>query len=191
MLTQLLLMIINAIGAFIVGLLLVRFLMQWTRVSFRNQVGHFVTSLTDWLVLPLRRFVPGILGLDLATLVGAWLVQTLLVLVEVWLRGLPFGATALAGLGIVLVLGFFEILRLGVYVIIGIVLISAVLSWVNPYAPLAPLFNGLARPFLRPLQRVIPTVANIDLSPLVLLLLLQVVLVLLNSLRANLMGAMF
>lgn len=191
MLTQLLLMIINAIGAFIVGLLLVRFLMQWTRVSFRNQVGHFVTSLTDWLVVPLRRFVPGILGLDLATLVGAWLVQTLLVLVEVWLRGLPFGATALAGLGIVLVLGFFEILRLGVYVIIGIVLISAVLSWVNPYAPLAPLFNGMARPFLRPLQRFIPPVANIDLSPLVLLLLLQVVLVLLNSLRASLMGAMF
>ncbi|MCK7500011.1 MAG: YggT family protein [Comamonadaceae bacterium] len=64
-----------------------------------------------------------------------------------------------------------ETVRLFVFLMIGVVLISAVMSWVNPYSPFAPLFNALARPFLRPLQRVIPPISNIDLSPLVLLLL--------------------
>ena len=60
------------------------------------------------------------------------------------------------------------------------------MSWVNPHAPLAPLFNSLSRPLLRPLQRIMPTVANIDLSPLVLLLLLQIVLMILATARASL-----
>lgn len=57
------------------------------------------------------------------------------------------------------------------------------LSWVNPHAPLAPLFHSLSRPFLRPFQRLIPPIANVDLSPLVLLLVLQVALMLLAWLR--------
>ena len=67
-------------------------------------------------------------------------------------------------------------LRLGVYLLIGAVIVSALLSWINPYAPLAPLFNAIARPFLQPLQRFIPPIGGVDLSPLVLLLLLQVLL---------------
>jgi YggT family protein len=76
--------------------------------------------------------------------------------------------------------------RLFVYLLIGVVLIAAVMSWVNPATPYAPLFNGLARPLLRPIQRVVPPVANFDLSPLVLLLLLQMVLLLLAHLRGSL-----
>ena len=59
-------------------------------------------------------------------------------------------------------------------------------SWVNPRAPLAPLFNNLSRPFLRPFQRLIPPIARVDLSPLVLLLVLQIVLMLLAWLRVQL-----
>jgi YggT family protein len=58
--------------------------MQWQRISFRNPIGQFVVATTDWLVLPLRRFIPGLGGLDLASLLPAWVVQVLVVL---WLSG--------------------------------------------------------------------------------------------------------
>jgi len=106
------------------------------------------------------------------------------VLAEFWLRGFPLGAAAL----LIFALGALETVRMFVYLLIGVVLIDAVMSWVNPGTPYAPLLNGLARPVLRPIQRFVPPVANFDLSPLVLLLLLQVVLLLLAHLRGSLVA---
>ena len=183
MLTSLLLLILNAVASFITLMLLARFFMQWQRVSFRNQLGHFITATTDWLVLPLRRIIPGLFGLDMASLLPAWAVQTLMVFVEFALRGLDLGSNPVGAMLGVWGIGLVELLRMMVYLLMGVVLISAVLSWVNPYAPMAPVINALAAPFLRPIRRVVPTIANVDLSPLVLLLVLQVVLMLLGGLQ--------
>lgn len=185
MLTQLILFILDAVIGFFTVLLIARFMMQWQRVSFRNQLGAFIVAATDWAVLPTRRIIPGLFGLDLSSVLLAWVAQTLLVLVEFWLRGVSFGdAPAVAAL-VVAVLGLIAAFKMMLYVLIGAVIVAAVLSWVNPYSPVAPIFNGLTRAFLAPLQRVLPPIANVDLSPLVLLLLLQVVLVLVASLQSN------
>ena len=69
--------------------------MQWQRISFRNQLGQFITTTTDWLVLPLRRVIPGLFGLDIASLLPAWALQALMVFVEFALRGLEFGGNPL------------------------------------------------------------------------------------------------
>jgi YggT family protein len=180
MLTNILLLLIEAAFGFLTILLLARFFMQWARVSFRNQVGHFVVVATDWLVRPVRRVVPGMFGLDMASLLPAWLAQSVLVFLELALQGAPFSGPLGATLGL-LGLGLLGLMKLSVYLLMAVVLVSAVLSWVNPYAPAAPIFFALADPFLRPIRRVVPTVANVDLSPLVLLLLLQVVLLVLAS----------
>ena len=71
-----------------------------------------------------------------------------------------------------------------IYLVFAVVLGSAVLSWVSPHAPLAPLLHSIAAPFLRLFRRVIPSIANVDLSPLVLLLVLQIVLMVLAG-RVN------
>ena len=89
-------------------------------------------------------------------------------------------AAVLAGLWGV---GLIELLRMMVYLVFAVVLGSAVLSWVSPHAPLAPLLHSIAAPFLRPFRRVIPSIANVDLSPLVLLLVLQIVLMVLAGAR--------
>ncbi|MBS0554023.1 MAG: YggT family protein, partial [Proteobacteria bacterium] len=68
MLSNILLLVLDTAGGFLTLMLLARFFMQWQRVSFRNQIGQFVVSATDWVVRPLRRFVPGLFGLDLASL---------------------------------------------------------------------------------------------------------------------------
>lgn len=183
MISGILLLIVNFAFSFITMLLLARFFMQWQRVSFRNQLGQFVLTTTDWAVKPLRRVIPGLFGLDLASLVPAWAFQTVLAFIELSLRGASldggvFGVLlGLAGLGLI------ELLRMALYLVMAVVLISAVLSWVSPHAPAAPVFHGLAAPFLRPFRRLLPTIANVDLSPLLLLLLLQVLLMVLGETR--------
>jgi YggT family protein len=183
MLTNLILLILEAVTGFFVFLLLIRFYMQWLRVSFRNQLGHFVVTVTDWLVRPVRRVIPGLFGLDMPSLAGALVLHGSYLAIAFWLKHFSFGAHAGIAIPVIFAITVVELLRFSVYLLIGIVLISAVLSWVNPHAPLAPLFNSLSRPFLRPFQRLIPPIAQVDLSPLVLLLVLQVGLMLLAWLR--------
>jgi YggT family protein len=183
MLTNLLLLILEAVTGFFVFLLLIRFYMQWLRVSFRNQIGRFVVTVTDWLVRPVRRVIPGLLGLDMPSLAAALVLHSAYLTIAFWLKHFSFGAHAGIAVPVILAIAMVELLRFSVYLLIGVVLISAVLSWVNPHAPLAPLFNSLSRPFLRPFQRLIPPIAQVDLSPLVLLLALQIALMLLAWLR--------
>ena len=74
------------------------------------------------------------------------------------------------------------VLRNVAYLLMGIVLIQVILSWVNPFSPIASILNELSRPFLEPLRRVLPTIGNVDLSPLAFLLILQIVMMVLQSL---------
>ena len=191
MLTNILLLLVNAAGSFLTLMLLARFYMQWQRISFRNQIGQFVVTTTDWLVRPLRRFVPGVFGLDMASLLPAWVVQMLMVAIELSLHGAVFsgnvGAVLLGLWGV----GLIELMRMMVYLVIAVVLGSAVLSWFGPQAPLAPLLHSLAAPFLRPFRRIVPSIANVDLSPLVLLLVLQIVLMVLGGVRNNFAPLLF
>lgn len=184
MLGQIVFLLINFVfGAFTL-LLLARFFMQWQRVPFRNQLGQFVLTTTDWIVRPLRRVVPGLWGLDMASLLPAWLAQVAFVGIELALRGVPFGGAGGVALGLA-GMGLIELARMTVYLVFALVLASAVLSWVAPHAPAAPVVRHLADPFLRPFRRVIPPISGVDLSPLVLLLLLQILLVVLSGLRGT------
>ncbi|AWI78715.1 hypothetical protein CEW87_04680 [Parazoarcus communis] len=191
MLNNVLLLIVDTAISLITLVLLARFFMQWQRVSFRNQIGQFVVTATDWVVRPLRRVVPGLFGLDMASLLPAWAFQTLLVVFEILIRGVALGGDG-AGIALgVLGLGLVEMLRMMVYLVFGVVLISAVLSWVSPHAPAAALFDALAAPFLRPFRRVVPTISNVDLSPLVLLLVLQILLMVLGGMRNSFAPMLF
>src|SRR2546425_10514882 len=94
------LLIRTAFGFFVYALLL-RFYMQALRAPFRNPVGQFVTALTDWAVRPARRLIPGLFGVDLASILIAWFIEALLLVLLYWLKGFSFaGAPGIAaGLG--------------------------------------------------------------------------------------------
>ncbi len=163
---------------------LARFVLQWARLSFRNPLGQFIIALTDWAVRPARRLIPGLFGLDLASLLLAWLVQCMYLGL---VAGLAGAAVSPAAAGLVALAAALAILRLGIYLAMGVVIVAALLSWINPYAPMAPLFNALARPLLRPFQRLIPPVGGVDLSPIALLLVLQVLLMVLSGVAGSLL----
>jgi YggT family protein len=169
--------LIHTVGTFFVFLLLLRFHFQWLRAPFRNPFGEFVLATTSWVVMPARRVVPGLRGLDLPTLLLAWAVQALGLWLQHWIRGAEPAAAAL------LVAAALDLLRYSLYLLMGAVIIQVVFSWMNPYTPVAPLLEAITRPFLRPLRRFVPPIGNIDLTPLVLVIVLQVVLIVIGHLR--------
>jgi YggT family protein len=177
MLGQIASFLIDTVVTFFVFLLLLRFHFQWLRVPFRNQVGEFVLLTTSWIVMPARRVIPGFRGLDLATLAVAWVIQAL----GEWLL-LSIGGMGAGAVGLIL-LAAVDLLRYSLYILIGAVIIQVVFSWINPYTPAAPVLDALTRPFLRPLRRYVPPVGNFDLTPLVLIIIVQVVLIVVWNLR--------
>ena len=173
---QAVIFLLDAIAGFFCTLFLLRFMMQALRVSFAGQIGNFVVALTNWAVKPLRRIIPGIGGLDWASLFAALALQLLLAGLLIGISGQSLDAD---GATITLMIGWFAIrglLRLAAYIQIGALILQAVLSWINPYSPLAAPAHQLTRPLLEPIRRFIPLIAGIDLSPLIAILLLQVVL---------------
>ena len=189
MLTQIVLFILDSVCGFLTLALLVRFALQWARAPFRNPLGQFVMAVTDWMVRPLRRVIPGLFGLDLASLLLAWLWQVVFQGIALGLSGVLL-AVSLAPTLVVALLALLEVAKLSLYLVMGAVLVAAVFSWVNPHAPLADVFNTLTRPLLRPFRRFIPPVGGVDLSPLALLLLLQVALFVVAGLRNSVLPMM-
>jgi len=167
----------TAFGLFVVALLL-RFYLQWARAPLRNPLSEFLRALTDFMVRPARRIVPGLWGLDLATFALAWIVQLLELVIVLHLRGYQPGAEAGLAFAVLVALALVALVRLGLYIVMAAVIIQVVLSWLGPYSPLAPLVNSLTRPFLRVFQKRIPPVGNVDLSPLFLLVVIQLLLML-------------
>ena len=175
---QILAFLLDSVASFFCTLFLLRFLMQAMRVSFAGQIGDFIIKLTNWAVLPLRRLIPGIRGFDWASLIAALLIQLLLAAILVILAG-PVDRQPDAILLMALWFSLRALLRSILYIFIGALLLQAVLSWINPYSPIAGPIRQLTRSLLAPIQRVIPPISGIDLSPLVVILLLQAALMLL------------
>jgi YggT family protein len=175
-LVQIATFLVHNVVAFFVILLLARFHFQWLRVGFRNPVGEFVLAMTSWLVMPARRVIPGLAGLDLATLLVAYLLQALGLWAIALVMAVDPGAAAIA------VAALIDLVRYSIYILIFALFMQAILSWVNPEAPVAPVFNAITRPFLRPLRRFIRPVGRFDLTPLILLMALWVLLIVLAAL---------
>ena len=177
MFVQIATLLIDTVVAFLVFLLLARFHFQWLRVPFRNPMGEFLLAVTNWVVMPARRVIPGLAGLDLATLILAWAFQALGLWAQAAIVGAEPGALAVAAVAAV------DLLRYSLYILVFAVFVQVAISWINPDAPLGPLFDMVTRPFLRPLRRYVPPVGRVDLSPLVLLLVLYILLIPIAHLR--------
>ena len=171
-------LLVDVAFGLIVYSLIARFLMQLLHAPFRNPVGQAVIALTDWIVKPLRRIFPGFGGIDWASLVAAFVFQLLWLLALYAIFGSGF---AISGAGILYLLAatLLELVKGGLWVLVIVVIVQAVLSWVAPDGPLAGLLNAMTFPFLRPLRRVIPPIGGaLDLTPLILIVIIQLILML-------------
>jgi YggT family protein len=183
MLVQIGQFLVDVAASFFVFLLLARFHFQWLRVPMRNPIGEFMIAVTNWIVLPARRVVPPLAGLDIATLLAAFALQGLALYLLGALAGGGLGNELGRMIALLAVAALFDLARYSLYILVFAVFVQALLSWVSPYSPAQPLFDAMTRPFLRPIRRIVPLLGNVDLSPLVLLIALQIALIVLAHLR--------
>ena len=176
MLSQAAIFLTMTLGSLFALALLLRFMLQLLRAPARNQLSEFVAALTDFVVRPARRVIPGWWGIDLATLALAWLTEAVQIWLVLQLRGYELGSAVGIALVALSALAAIQVVKLAIYVVMVAVVMQAVLSWINPFSPLAPLLASVTRPLLRPFQKFIPLVANVDLSPLAVLFVCQLLL---------------
>jgi YggT family protein len=177
MITQAILLVLNAIFDLFILAALVRFWMQALRAPVFNPLGQFAIALTDWGVKPLRRVIPGAFKLDWASLVLAGALEFVLELLTLLLLGGSPSENP-AVLSVLLFSAFVKLVRYSIYVFMGALIILVVLSWVAPRHPVMPFFDALTRPFMRPARRVIPAVGGVDISPLFVFIFFQLLLML-------------
>lgn len=182
MLYDVLIFLAEVVVTLVGGACLVRMLMRWQRMSMVNPVGRLVRALSDWLVLPLQRVLPAGRRFDSASLLAAWLLKTAQYALLMGLLGLPRW-------GLLPVLGVLGTVRLGVSVATALVIVAAVLSWTGQRTLVVDVLQSLAEPLLAPFRRLLPQVGGIDLSPLLAIVLLQVVGIVIGSLQAQLLGS--
>ena len=165
---------------------LLRFLLQWARANFNNSISQLVVKVTSPLLIPMRRVIPPVKGVDAASLVLAWLLTALELLLIVLLSKGSF-LPLLALLGAIPALIEFII-----NIFLAVIIIQAIMSWVaiDTYHPLIDILNSLSRPVLAPFRNLIPATSGFDFSPMVavlaLILLKMLLLPPLRTLVANL-----
>lgn len=183
MLNQALIFLLNTLLGFFSLALLLRFYLQLLRAPFRNPLSQFLAAVTDFMVRPARRLIPGLWGMDLATLLLAWLAQLILLAGVYALKGYNFSSVtgiAVAALGL---LALVEIIQLTLYIILVAVIVQALLSWFSPHSPTAPMLDSFTRPFLGVFRKRIPPIGNVDLSPLFVLIVIQLLLLMTAGLQ--------
>ncbi len=167
-------LLIQTLFGLYILLVLLRFLLQLVKADFYNPISQFIVKATQPPLGAMRRIIPGFRGVDLASLLLMFLLQC----AETWLLlGIHGQGASAPGIAIFAVA---ELLKLTVYLFFFSIIVQVVLSWVNPHAhnPITVLIFRLNEPVLRPARRLLPPFSGIDLSPLLVLVALQLALIL-------------
>ena len=158
----------------LIGAVMLRLLLQWVRADFYNPLSQAIVKLTNPLLRPLRRYIPALGRIDTASLVLMLVLQ----LINLWLAiAISGGAGAVGGL---LVMSLAALLSKLLYLYTFAIFVQVIASWVSPGSRSAvlDLVDSLTEPVLRPLQRRLPPLGGLDLSPMLALMLLQLALML-------------
>ncbi len=155
-------------GLYIVAIML-RFLLQWVRADFYNPLSQFLVKVTNPPLIPLRRILPGIGGVDLASIALMFILTAIKLILIFMLRGFSVPILSL------LILTLADLVELFLMVFLVAIIIQVILSWVAPHQhnPISLLLRQLTEPLLKPIRRLIPSLGGLDFSPLIALILIQ------------------
>jgi len=169
-------LILNLVFPLFGALLLLRAWAWAIRLHPHNPYLKAIFRLTDWLVRLLRRILPTGRLVDLPSLTACGICAVLYVQSNNWTLGLPLmGEGDLTQMPVLLLLALITVLTWACNLVIWGVIIQAILSWVNPLAPVMPVLHTLTAPLLNPIRRFMPHLGGLDFSPLVLIVLAQII----------------
>lgn len=170
-------LLVSAIAGFMLFIVVLRFLLQAVRADFYNPICQFVYKASNPILIPVRKFVPGFGGYDMASLVLATLIQIIAISLMCLLVGwplLPLNILVWAVLGTAgLFLKFY----------FWGILIMIIASWVAPQSgnPALMLLRQLIEPVMQPIRKLLPDMGGLDLSPIIVFLVIKVLEILLMS----------
>lgn len=177
--SQALYFIVKTLTQLFLLLLLLRFWLPWLRADFRNPVAQGILRVTSPLIVPLRRLLPSIGRLDTATVLLAFVIQFLAIVLLLAIMNRMADPFTIA------VVSFIELAILSLNLFFFVILIRIILSWVSPnnYNPITALLTTISEPILRPFRRLIPPIGGLDISPIFAIVLLQAVVIFLRTLK--------
>lgn len=165
----------------LLGLLTIAFLLrcflQLTGAPFHNPFSQAIVTLTNFAVRPARRIIPAWKQIDTASLLLAYLTQLLLFLLLLWVHDFPVLVAGSQVLMALFGLALIGVIKQSLYLMLYAVILQAIMSWINPHTPLAPVLNSLTRPVLNPLRRIMPNTGGLDLTPIIVFILIQLILI--------------
>jgi len=161
--------LIQAVIGFALYIVLLRFWMQWVRADFRNEFGQFIISVTNPIVIPLRKILPSIGTIDTATVVLALIVG----FIKIFAFFALYSGQASPLQYLIFTVGLF--IKASIYLFLAAIIIGVIASWVAPhsYHPILNVARSISAPLLTPVRRILPSIGGIDFSPIAVLLFLQ------------------
>lgn len=165
------LLLINSIGNLVLLVIVLRFLLQLVRADFYNPLSQMIVKFSNPLLLPLRRVIPGFGGLDVASLVLAVAAQYVLIMLVLMVAGYGVNLPYIPMIG----WAFVGLISLGFKIYFWGLLIVVIASWIAPnsYNPALILINQILEPVMRPIRKIMPDMGGLDLSPLIMILGIQ------------------
>ncbi|HDP89016.1 MAG TPA: YggT family protein [Thioalkalivibrio sp.] len=171
-------LLIQFLFSFLIVFVMLRFLLAWVRADFYNPLSQAIVSITNPILVPLRRVIPPIGRIDTAAIVLMLVLQVaeLALLLAIHGRPTPWAA--------ILIASIVQLVRLGVWIFIAAIFVGVIISWVAPGTrnPVGALAASLTEPLMRPLRRVIPPFGMIDITPMIAILILFIALRVLDHL---------
>jgi YggT family protein len=164
--------LLNTLFTLFGAALLLRAWLQVVRLPPFNPVSNAVMQATNWIVLPLRRIIPSTRSVDWASILAAVITAIVYVVLMVWIAGVD----PLSLMPTLLIVALLTVIKWALNLIIWLTILMALLSWLNPRSPAMPILLQLTAPFLNPLRRFVPQLGGIDLSPILLFVIVQVLL---------------
>jgi len=171
--------IVNALTSLYLLVLLLRFWMPWLRADFRNPLAQGILRFTSPVVIPVRRIVPSFGRLDTATVLVAFIIQYLTVLLLLLILGHSAGIVEITLTAIV------KLVVLSINLFVYAIFIRIILSWISPgtYNPATAIITTLTEPVLRPFRRLIPAIGGFDISPIFAVILLLAATIVVNGFK--------
>ncbi|AKD24939.1 YGGT family [Polynucleobacter duraquae] len=181
MLIQIANLLLQVLVSIVAGACLLRCYLQWLAFNLGSgqsrTIGAYVLPLSNWIVIPLRKIVPSLGRFDVASLVAAYVIVLAKTIVLLFLSGASLSGVTW------LLLALINLIDLTLSGLVGLVFASIILSWVSAGSQIQYLVSLLVEPLLAPIRKVMPNFGALDLSPLMLLLILQVLQIVVSNLR--------
>jgi YggT family protein len=170
--------LVEVVFSLYITAVLLRLLLGYARASFHNPLSQFLVKITNPILVPMRRFIPSVGSIDTSAILLAFLLMLLKtsLLLFISTGDIHFPGTLIVTLG--------ELVKAIIWIYIFALIIQAITSWIGSTQnnPVLPLVNSLTAPILKPVRKIVPLIGMMDLSPLVVILGLNILLIIVNNL---------